>query len=113
VSQLEEIVRFIIRDEVRQAVREEVRAALAEARSVVQPDTEFLTVKDAASLAQVSAATVRAWIQRGHLPCHRTGRLWRIRKDQFLNFLERGPSPADAAVSLEERATRILARRAR
>jgi hypothetical protein len=60
VSQLEEVVRFIIRDEVRRAVREEVRAALAEARGAVQPDNEFLTVKDAASLAQVSAATVRA-----------------------------------------------------
>jgi excisionase family DNA binding protein len=113
VSQLEEVVRFIIRDEVRRAVREEVRAALAEARGAVQPDTEFLTVKDAASLAQVSTATVRAWVQRGHLPCHRTGRLWRIRKDQLLSFLERGPSPANAALSLEERATRLLAKRVR
>ena len=94
-------------------MREEVRAALAEARGAVQPDTEFLTVKDAASLAQVSAATVRAWVQSGHLPCLRTGRLWRIRRDQFLSFLERGPSPADATLSLEERATRILARRVR
>lgn len=94
-------------------MREEVRAALAEARGAVQPDTEFLTVKDAASLAQVSTATVRAWVQRGHLPCHRTGRLWRIRKDQFLSFLEQAPSPANAALSLEERATRLLAKRVR
>ncbi|WP_395806510.1 hypothetical protein [Archangium minus] len=55
---------------------------------------------------------MRAWVQSGHLPCLRTGRLWSIRKDQLLSCLERGPSPADTALPLEEGATRRLARRA-
>lgn len=52
--------------------------------------TALLTIKDAASLLQVSEKTIRRWIDTAELPAAKLGNQWRIRpRDLDLFVYER------------------------
>jgi excisionase family DNA binding protein len=72
-------------------------------------DAEYLTVAQAAQLANVADATIRAWTKRGALPRHGRGRVFRIRRVELEAFLK-GP-PEDRPPDPDEQAAKILARR--
>lgn len=93
-STLEEVIRTI--------VREEVRAALAEAlirNAPAKPaDGGYLSIVGAAGYASVAPGTLRRWIRSGRLPVRRAGRVYRIARSELDAFLEReGVSAAVAA----------------
>ena len=54
----------------------------------VAAEDELLTVSDIAKHCQVSERTVRRWIADGHLMVARLGRLIRIRRSDFCEFLD-------------------------
>jgi len=57
---------------------------------VVTPvETELLFIEEVATLARVSAETVRFWVRRGKLPSVRPGRRRMVRRDVLEAFLAR------------------------
>lgn len=79
-----------LRDLVRDLVRDELARALAARDAPV----EYLTVAQAASVAQVARGTVRRWVREGRLADHRAGRVVRVRRDE-LDRVMRGQRRAD------------------
>lgn len=47
----------------------------------------FMTPQDVSDVLQVSVYTVRRWIKEGTLPAYKVGRLWRIEKVDFDEWL--------------------------
>ena len=106
-SQLDETLRAIVRD----VVRDEIRAAFEErsavdARRNVGQDagTGYLSIARAASFADVAPGTLRRWIRSGRLPARRAGRVYRIERAALVAFLASAGRAADVA----ERARAIV-----
>ena len=51
---------------------------------------EFLTVAEVAEILKLNQQTVRNWIIDGSLPALRAGRRVRIRREDFLAFVDKG-----------------------
>ena len=97
----------------RSIIREELRAVLEALRSppAAAALDEFLSVKDAANVARVSRATVRAWIQRRMLRPYGQGRVLRVRRSELLALLAGSADQRqDQASSPDEVALSILSR---
>ena len=48
----------------------------------------FLTPQEVSETLRISIYTVRRWINEGHLPAYKFGRVWRIRNSDFDTWLE-------------------------
>lgn len=112
MNSFEDILRATLVPAVREAVRLEVREALA----AMQPASagDYLSVKEAATLAGVSPDSIRSWIQTGKLPRHNAGRVLRVRRDELEQFLAGPPTdPTTPAVQLspDDAAEAFLSRR--
>lgn len=44
---------------------------------------EYLTIKQASALLQVSRKTIESWLHSGRLPGKKFGKLWRIRRSDL------------------------------
>lgn len=51
---------------------------------------EFLTVAEVAEILKLNQQTVRNWIDQGSMPALRVGRRVRIRREDFLAFVDNG-----------------------
>jgi excisionase family DNA binding protein len=51
---------------------------------------QFMTTGEAIAYLRVNARTLYRFIQTGDLPAVRIGRQWRIRRNEFEDWLERG-----------------------
>jgi len=93
------------------AMRDVVRAELRAVMSEMKPASagEYLTVAQAAEIANVHPETVRVWIRDGRLPRHHAGREHRVLRTELEDFLRVTLTPPDE-MSLEARATAILNR---
>jgi excisionase family DNA binding protein len=110
----------VLRAAVREVVREELHAAMATnalppastptTTATATPPGEFLSTTQAGAIAGVRPATVRAWIQQGHLREHRAGRLVRVKLDELRAFLARATTGRAEVIDLDSRARDILAR---
>ena len=49
----------------------------------------FLKIKDVAVALQLSTKQIRRLIDRGEIPAHRFGRVWRVRPDALAAFIEK------------------------
>lgn len=91
---LDQAMRTIMRDELRQALAEEraaiVGAVVAEFRKLQLAD--FLTTSEAAELARVEPKTIRRWVDGGKLSRHCAGGDLRIVRNELLSLL--GCAPA-------------------
>lgn len=76
--ELRELIRNIVRDEVRRAVAE------------LAPRDEYLSTEAASALASVHPDTVRRWIREGKLGEHRAGRELRIGRADLERLLRTG-----------------------
>jgi excisionase family DNA binding protein len=92
---LEELIREIVRDELRKAL------ATAPSPAAV----EYLTTNVAAALACVAAGTIRRWIREGRLEDHRAGRVVRVRREDLETLLRDGGREHDE-ITPEELARR-------
>ena len=91
----EDILVATIVPKLREAVRAEVKAALLE----VKPQTgEYLSVVDAARIADVDPKTIRAWIKAKKLAGHHAGREHRVQREDLERFLS-APRAGDAEAS--------------
>lgn len=101
----------MIRDDLYAAIREVVREVVREELRAAQQVDEFLTVAQAAQLADVSRGTIRRWIKLGQLTEHRAGPRLRVRRADLVALLaapRRGHVPPDE--SPEARARRDVGR---
>lgn len=98
----------LIRDTVRAVLREELRSALAEFKA--RAPGEYLTVAQAAEVAQVAPDTVLRWLGNARLKGSRAGARWRVRRDEIDRFLS---EPQKSGLTPEEAAARALARHSR
>ncbi len=57
----------------------------------MEPD--FLTVEEIAERLRVKVYTVRIWIRKGELPAYKVGRDYRIRKEDFEEWLKKRRTP--------------------
>ncbi len=114
-SSLEEVVRLIVREEMRAVLREELSGLVAPPpsappstplKAVVSGD-EYLPTKEAARVAGVRPETIRIWVTSKRLPAHWAGTRLRIRRDQLESFLSSGGGEQHA-VDMEVRARDIL-----
>lgn len=94
MSDLEQIIRRIVREE------------LAAAANDQAPTTEYLSTTEAAALARVTPGTIRRWIRAGELTRHEAGAHVRVRRDELEAFLRCDVVPIDKNLSPEERARR-------
>jgi excisionase family DNA binding protein len=77
-------------------------------------DTQLLTVPQVASAFQVTAQTIRNWIDHGTLPAVRVGRAFRVRREDVDALLERASADSSSLAtrrSLWEPATTTLPHR--
>ena len=91
MSDLEQLVRSIVRDE------------LAKAKPA-NDVTEFLSTTEAAEFASVAPGTIRRWIREGKLRDHRAGRLVRVLRTDLEKLLKE-PWQVDS-LTPEQRARR-------
>lgn len=89
-----------LRDIVREVVRSEIRAALMEqhARSNLRQRSTsdgYFSIAKAAEFADVAPGTLRRWIRSGRLPTLRAGRVYRIARGELVDFLAREGRSAD------------------
>lgn len=93
-------LRTLIKDAVREVIREERASA---------PD-EFMTTREAASFVRVSLATIRDWVDAGHLTRYSlsTGGKLRVRKAELVAYLEKSKDRAREETP-EEAARRMYA----
>lgn len=89
---IEEIVRRVIREE------------LGERKTA----DDFLTVKEAAVVLDVSQKTVRRWIDDGSLPSYGEGRLIRVKRSEAERRLLPRGAKAPPELSPEELAERMF-----
>lgn len=106
---IEDLIRGAVRDELRTVVREEVRAAV---EGIHGPPVvgEFVSVKDAAKIAGVNPATVRAWIHRGALGQFGGGRVIRVKVSELHTYLGRQTGKPSSEDEVEQRAQDILSK---
>ncbi len=57
----------------------------------MEPD--FLTIEEIAERLRVKVYTVRIWIRKGELPAYKVGRDYRIRKEDFEEWLKKRRTP--------------------
>lgn len=98
MSDLEELIRSIVRDEL--AKQRDIKPANDEAPG------EYLSTAEAAELARVSVYTIRRWVKDGELTRHEAGSRVRIRRDELEKFLACDLVPIDSKLSIEERVRR-------
>ncbi len=108
---LDDALREIIGEELRRVLREELAARGELVRPVASAD-DFLSIKAAAQVAQVSPGTVRSWVREHHLREYRAGRVVRLRRGELVEFLASGIKP-EREPTAREQAISILARRRR
>jgi excisionase family DNA binding protein len=98
----------------REIVREEIAAAIGQDRS--RPDREILTTDEAAEIARVKPATIRAWTRSGKLPAHRTseaGQL-RVRRSDLEQSLTGTTTPGiESDEAIDKMAVQLIRRRPR
>ena len=92
----------VITDAVRQVVREEL--------SKVPERSEYLSVREAAQIADVIPGTIRSWIEAGKLGRYQAGRHVRVKRSELDTLLGQ-PSTTDREVSPEEQAFAAFRRR--
>lgn len=95
-----------LEETLRQIVREELRAALNERPAPSAPD-ELLTTKQAAEVAKVQPATIRAWARGGELKRYGTAKKARWRRSEVLALK---PKPSAAAEGVKATAQRLMGR---
>ncbi len=98
----EKALLHVITDAVRQVVREEL--------SKVPERSEYLSVREAAEIADVIPGTIRSWIEAGKLGRYQAGRHVRVKRSE-LDALLRQPSTTDREASPEEQAFAAFRRR--
>jgi excisionase family DNA binding protein len=101
-----DVVRDVVRDEVRMALREEL--ASVRLSSPANHDSEgYLSIGEAAKVARVHEATIRAWIGKGRLPGYRAGRHRRIKRSELDRCM--GSLPDSDVVDMDKRAAELAA----
>ena len=81
---------------------------------LARADPQLLTVPQVATAFQVTAQTIRNWIDHGTLPAVRVGRAFRVRREDVDAFLERASADSGSLAtrrSLWEPSTTTLPRR--
>jgi excisionase family DNA binding protein len=96
---LRELVRDIVRDELRIAVRE--LSQQPQVPSLPAAEARYLSAHQAAEIAGVTAATIRDWVRKGELRGSRAGRLLRIKNSDLESYLERALEPTKGAQDLD------------
>lgn len=94
---------------VREVVRDELRAAFAQLHAAPRNaanSERFLSIAKAAAFADVAPGTLRRWIRTGRLSAVRAGRVHRIAQHELVDFLAR----EGRSVAVVERARTIAAR---
>lgn len=56
-------------------------------KTIPEPPTRMLTIKETAAICQVSIKTVRRWIDAKELPAAKLGNQWRIRPKDLDLFI--------------------------
>jgi len=87
----------------------ELRHAIEELRSAPSTSKEFLSVREAAELLDVSETTVREWMANG-LKYYQQGRVVRLRRSELLAFLSANRQEQEPEVNMEQKVTAFLAR---
>jgi excisionase family DNA binding protein len=81
---------------------------------MAEPDRQLLTVPEVAARFQVTAQTIRNWVDHGTLPAVRVGRAFRIRPEDVDALLERASADSSSLATrrdLWNPATTTLPRR--
>jgi excisionase family DNA binding protein len=100
-----------IEEAIEQAVARAVAKVIHEVRaSGERPALQLLTVREAADVARVSEATIRAWIRDGMLPRCGSAHVTRVRMDDLLAVR---PKPTLAETPVEELAAELMHSRKR
>ena len=82
--------------------------------ALATPDRQLLTVPQVAAAFQVTAQTIRNWIDHGTLPAVRVGRAFRVRSEDVDALLERASADSSSLAtrrSLWEPSTTTLPHR--
>ncbi len=113
MSPLDETLRALVRD----AVREALEDVLPRLQASTVTDTHkgrYLTTEEAAEVARVKTDTIRDWLKTGELQRHGTPRHLLVRLDQLEIFLAADAmvkgEPTDAEI--EARVDELMERRA-
>jgi excisionase family DNA binding protein len=108
--QIDELLRALVRDELRKVVREEFELFLERIRPT-QKSQELLSVQQVAEELKVSTTTVRGWVSHSKLRVVHVGRQLRVSREALCSFLENNDS--DEGPTVEDQVAAILGERER
>lgn len=49
---------------------------------------DILTLKEACALLRVTESTLRRWLERGYIPGHKIGGVWRFNREELIEWLK-------------------------
>lgn len=96
MSDLEKLIRSIVRDEL----------AKAKPSNEDTPAGDYLSVREAADLARCSVYTIRRWVRAGELSKKMAGSRLLVRRAELEKFLACDVVSIDSKLSIEERVRR-------
>ena len=94
MSDLESLIRAIVRDE------------LAAAKPANDAPPEYLSTSEAAAFARVSVYTIRRWVRSGELTRHMAGTRVLVARDELEKLLACDVVSIDSKLSIEEQVKR-------
>lgn len=109
-SSLDEALRTLVRDVVREELRARAPVASAPAQEPHHRDEVYLSTQRAAKIADVHPATIRDWVRRGLLQRHHAGRELRVHSDELHALMSRAKKAPDQVIDLDARADEILSK---
>ena len=98
---IDEALRSLLKDVVRDVVREELAGATS-----LASDPEFVTYSDAAVMVGVSTKTVKQWAYTGRLSTYGEGRLKRVKSAEVRACMTEAKRPR--AESIDDTVVRLL-----
>ena len=105
---VEEAIKTVVGEVVRQVLREELRAL----QSPPEPAQNLLSLRNASKLVGIRVSTLKQWLRSGALTRYGEGRIVRISKAELLAHLAPKPVVQVDNRALEQLAARLVAGRA-
>jgi excisionase family DNA binding protein len=61
---------------------------------VTDSSERWLSVDEIATHLGVSTVTIYRWLEKGGIPAHRVGKLWKFKRDEVDHWVRRGSAKA-------------------
>ncbi|WP_456867547.1 helix-turn-helix domain-containing protein [Galbibacter sp. BG1] len=88
IVQIENVSKQEFIDAIKEATKDSIKALYESVKSKDGDAKEFYSVSDISNILRQKSHTVRRLLRNGELKGHKTGKAWKISREQLQEFLE-------------------------